>query len=89
MCLSVPAQIVSFDGDMAQCAVGGVITHASIQMIAHADLKIGDFVLLHTGFALQKISEEEAVATLALFEEFETLNQSLDEEEKKTGQRIV
>ncbi len=89
MCLSVPAQIVSLEGDMAQCAVGGVITHASIQMIAHEDLKIGDFVLLHTGFALQKISEEEAVATLALFEEFETFNQSLDEEEKKTGQRIV
>ena len=89
MCLSIPAKIETIDGDMAICSVGGATYEASIQMLAINELAPGDYVLLHTGFAIQKISKEEAEASLALFEEYEAFNQMLDEEEKQTGKRIV
>lgn len=87
MCLSIPAKVESIEGEMAIVSVGGTTYEASLQMIDH--VKIGDYVLLHTGFAIQKISEEDAVETLKIFEEFEDLNQRLDEEEKTTGNRIT
>ncbi|PKP53990.1 MAG: HypC/HybG/HupF family hydrogenase formation chaperone [Bacteroidetes bacterium HGW-Bacteroidetes-1] len=89
MCLSIPAKIESIDGETAVCSVGGTTYTASIQMLDINDLAPGDYVLLHTGFALQKISKEEAEATLELFDEFETFNEKLDQEEIKSGQRIV
>ncbi|MBU1008800.1 MAG: HypC/HybG/HupF family hydrogenase formation chaperone [Bacteroidetes bacterium] len=89
MCLSIPAKIEQIEGDMALCTVGGAEYHASIQMLDYEELNVGDYVLLHTGFAIQKISKEEADATLKIFNEFEKLNVSLDEEEIQTGKRIV
>ena len=80
MCLSIPAKIESIDGEMAQVSVGGATYNASLQLLD--DVKIGDFILLHTGFAIQKISPEEAEETLKLFNEFEDLNKQMDEEEK-------
>lgn len=87
MCLSIPAKIEEIDGDMARVTVGDTSYNASLQMID--DVKVGDFVLLHTGFAIQKISPEEAEETLRIFEEFEELNEELDKEEKESGERIV
>lgn len=89
MCLSIPARIEVIEGEMATCTVGGAVYQASIEMLDPAELAPGDYVLLHTGFALQKISKEEAEETLRLFDEFEQLNEALDEEERHTGQRIV
>jgi len=89
MCLSIPARIESIEGEMALCSVGGTQYQASLQMLEVEELNPGDYVLLHTGFALQKISEEEAIETLKLFEEFSVFNDALDEEERQTGQRIV
>lgn len=87
MCLSIPAKIDSIEGEMAMVSVGNVTYKASLQLLE--DVKVGDYILLHTGFAIQKISEEEAAETLRIFEEFEDLNKQLDDEEKKTGERIV
>lgn len=89
MCLSIPAKIESIDGDMAVCSVGGATYEASIELLDSATLSPGDYVLLHTGFALQKISQEEAEETLRLFDEFEQLNEALDQEEQRTGTRII
>jgi hydrogenase expression/formation protein HypC len=80
MCLSVPAKIVEINGEMARVAVGETIVNASLQMLD--DVKIGDYVLLHTGFALQKISAADAAETLALFEELEEINKEMDREEQ-------
>ncbi len=80
MCLSVPAKIVEINGEMARVAVGETIVNASLQMLD--DVEIGDYVLLHTGFALQKISAADAAETLALFEELEELNKEMDREEQ-------
>jgi len=87
MCLSIPAKIESIEGDMALVSIGGAEYRASLQMIE--DVKVGDYILLHTGFAIQKISPEEAAETLQIFEEFDELNKQLDDEESKTGERIV
>jgi hydrogenase expression/formation protein HypC len=87
MCLSVPAQVISIEGDLASVSVGGTILNANLNLVE--DIKVGDYILLHTGFALQKIDEEEALETLKIFEEFGELNQELDREEEETGQRIT
>ena len=87
MCLSIPAKIDSIDGNMAMVSVGGVTYKASLQLLD--DVQVGDYILLHTGFAISKISEEDAAETLRIFEEFEDLNKQMDEEEKEGGKRGV
>ncbi len=87
MCLSIPAKIESIEGDNALVSVGGTTYKANLQMLD--DVKAGDYVLLHTGFAIQKLSEEEAKETLKVFKEFKELNEQLDLEEKESGKRIV
>ena len=87
MCLSIPAKVEQIDGEMAVVSVGGTKYNASLQMLD--DVKIGDYILLHTGFAIQKLSPEEATESLLVFKEFEELNVQLDEEEKDTGNRII
>lgn len=87
MCLSIPAKVEKVEGENAVVSIGGTTYNASLQMLD--DIKAGDYVLLHTGFAIQKISPEEAVETLKVFDEYEQLNKQLDEEEKETGQRII
>ncbi|MCX6326504.1 MAG: HypC/HybG/HupF family hydrogenase formation chaperone [Bacteroidia bacterium] len=67
MCLSIPAMIVSIDGSMAEVSAGGTIFKAGLHMIENAI--VGDYILLHAGFAIQKISEKEAAETIKLFEE--------------------
>jgi hydrogenase expression/formation protein HypC len=87
MCLSIPARIDKIDGEMAHVTVGEASYKASLQLLDN--VKEGDYVLLHTGFAIQKISKEEAEETMKLFEEFEEMNKELDREEEETGRRIV
>jgi hydrogenase expression/formation protein HypC len=67
MCLSIPARIVAIDGDMADVSAGGAIFKAGLHMIGNA--RVGDYILLHAGFAIQKISEKEAEETIRLLEE--------------------
>jgi len=67
MCLSIPAKVLSVDGNMARASVGGAIVDTSLHLVEN--VVPGDYVLIHTGFALQKISEEEALETIRLIEE--------------------
>ena len=68
MCLSVPARVLQVhDRHWATVDVGGTSKRISIDLVE--DVQAGDYVLLHVGFALQKLDEEEAQGTLALFEE--------------------
>ena len=73
MCLSIPARIISIEGSMAEVSCGGTIFKAGMQMIENP--KPGDYILLHAGFAIQKISEEEAAETLRLLKEMEDVNE--------------
>ncbi|MBC8343063.1 MAG: HypC/HybG/HupF family hydrogenase formation chaperone [Bacteroidetes bacterium] len=80
MCLSVPAKVLEIHGEMAKVSLGGIEYEASLQIVE--DIQVGDYVLLHTGYAIQKLSEEEAMETLKLFEELKELNKQIEEEEK-------
>jgi len=67
MCLAMPAKILSIDGDEAEVDFGGVIRKTNVSMV---DAKVGEYVIIHAGFAIQKVDEEEAKETLQLWNEF-------------------
>jgi hydrogenase expression/formation protein HypC len=67
MCLAIPAKVKSIDGVEAEVEVGGVSRKASIILTPEA--KVGDYVLLHTGYSINVIDEEEAQETLKIFQE--------------------
>ena len=63
MCLAVPMEVVEIDGHDAVCSVGGVRRRVSLYMIEHEEPRVGDHVLVHVGYAIQKVSPEEALET--------------------------
>jgi hydrogenase expression/formation protein HypC len=67
MCLAVPAKIIDRQDMMATVEVSGVIRKVSMMLLP--DAKVGDYVLVHAGFAIQTVDEEEARRTLELLEE--------------------
>ncbi|MFK5854663.1 MAG: HypC/HybG/HupF family hydrogenase formation chaperone [Bacteroidota bacterium] len=89
MCLSIPARVDKIIGDMATCTVGESSYDASLELISNEDVKVGDYVLIHTGFALQKLDTEDALETLKTFEEFKALNDKMDKEEKEQNKRLI
>jgi len=69
MCLSLPARVISVSGDVAEVSVGGAVFSAGLQMVQ--DVAVGDYILLHAGFAIEKLSEKEALETLRLLKEMD------------------
>ena len=67
MCLAVPAQVTAIDGQMARVVRSGVARNVSLMLLP--DAKVGDFVLVHAGFAMQKVEERDAFETDALLAE--------------------
>jgi len=67
MCLAIPALIKSIEGKEAVVEIGGISRKASLWLTPEA--KVGDYVLLHTGYAIAVLDEEEAKETLKLIEE--------------------
>lgn len=70
MCLSIPVKIMAIEGDYATVSFGGNSYKAGLQLTDN--LKVGDYVLLHAGFAIQKIDRKEAEETLRLIDEMNT-----------------
>ena len=64
MCLGVPMQVMTIADDLAVCEIDGVRREASLMMLA--DVQIGDYVLIHAGFAIERIDATEAQLTLAI-----------------------
>jgi hydrogenase expression/formation protein HypC len=69
MCLAVPMRIKSVDGFEAVCEAKGIERSISLFMLQGEPLAPGDHVLVHVGYAIQKVSEEEARLTWELFDE--------------------
>jgi len=66
MCLAVPGKIVNIEGDVGDVDFGGVIRKANITMV---EAKVGDWAIIHAGFAIEIMDEEEAQKTLELWNE--------------------
>ena len=68
MCVGVPMQIVSIDDDTAVTEVDGVKREVSLMLLSD-EVKVGDFVIVHAGFAISRLDEEDARETLAMMRE--------------------
>jgi hydrogenase expression/formation protein HypC len=73
MCLAVPVKVVSIEGNEAEVEIGGVRRRVSIVLTPEA--RVGDYVLLHTGYAINVINEAEAQETLKILEEMASLDE--------------
>ncbi|MCE7875400.1 HypC/HybG/HupF family hydrogenase formation chaperone [bacterium CPR1] len=67
MCLAIPGRILSLSADLATVEVSGVRREVNIALLP--ELKVGDWVLIHVGFALSRLNEEEARQTLSYLEQ--------------------
>ncbi len=77
MCLAVPVKVVSIQDTEAEVEIGGVRRRVSITLTPEA--KVGDYVLLHTGYAINVIDEAEAQETLKLLTEMISLGEDVEE----------
>ncbi|CAA6805257.1 MAG: [NiFe] hydrogenase metallocenter assembly protein HypC [uncultured Sulfurovum sp.] len=71
MCLSIPSKVVKISDDETMCTVDtmGVQRDANLMMMADGDINLGDYVLLHIGFVMNKIDEKEALASIDTYKE--------------------
>ncbi|NCO01521.1 MAG: HypC/HybG/HupF family hydrogenase formation chaperone [Epsilonproteobacteria bacterium] len=82
MCLSIPSKVVKIDQEQNVATVDtmGVQREASLDLMSEGDVKVGDYVLLHIGFIMNKIDEEDALLSLETYRE---IIEAMDEEERQ------
>ena len=76
MCIGIPAKVVEIQGTSGKVDYQGVQRETSFLMLP--DVKVGDYVILHAGFAIKKLSAEEAEETLRLIEEMVRIEKEAD-----------
>ena len=69
MCLAAPARVISISDRVAKVDYGGVETRCRLDTLTE-EVAVGDYVLIHTGFAIRRLSPEDGEETLRLFDEF-------------------
>lgn len=76
MCLALPAQVISIDSttEMAKVSLGGIVKEISLALVN--DVIVGDYVLIHVGFALNKLDEDDALKTLEAFAELKRFQEN-------------
>lgn len=82
MCLSIPSKVVKISEDNTMCTVDtmGVQRDANLMMMDADDVQIGDYVLLHIGFVMNKIDEDEAMTSIETYKE---ILEVMNEEEQR------
>lgn len=69
MCLGIPMQIQEIDGFIAHCEAKGVTRDVNLFMLQHEELEPEDFVVVHVGYAIQKITPQEAQSVWEIYDE--------------------
>jgi len=69
LCLAIPAKVIKIEGEKAEVEIGGIRKEASLALVTDQGVGIGDYVLIHTGYAITKIDEEEAESILKTWRE--------------------
>jgi len=77
MCLGIPMQIIAINGFNARCTAKGIEREVSLFMLQHEPIAIGDFVMVHVGYALQKMTPQEAQSTWELLDEMLALESEM------------
>jgi len=72
MCLGIPMQIKQIDGFTARCEAKGIEREVSLFMLQHEELKPDDFVVVHVGYAIQKVTPQEARSAWEIYDEMLT-----------------
>ncbi|MDD5159133.1 MAG: HypC/HybG/HupF family hydrogenase formation chaperone [Sulfuricurvum sp.] len=82
MCLSIPSKVVSIDteNNVATVDTMGIQRTAGLDLMEEGSVQIGDYVLLHIGFIMNKIDEEDALESLRVYQE---ILEKLDEEDRR------
>jgi hydrogenase expression/formation protein HypC len=82
MCLSIPSKVVKISEDETMCTVDtmGVKRDASLLMMIGEEINIGDYVLLHIGFVMNKIDDQEALIAIETYKE---ILESMNEEDRQ------
>ena len=69
MCLAIPMKVVRIDGYNAHCEAKGVGRDVSLFMMLNEDVNVGDFVMVHVGYAIQKVTPHDAYSAWELFDQ--------------------
>lgn len=69
MCLAIPMQVIEVDGFEARCEAKGVERKVSLFMMQDQTVEPGDFLMVHVGYAIQKVSEQDAQSAWELFDQ--------------------
>ena len=82
MCLSIPSKVIKIDKEknIATVDTMGVSREASLDLMAEDEVKVGDYVLLHIGFVMNKIDEEDALLSIETYKE---ILEKLDAEDRQ------
>ena len=78
MCLAVPAQVMAINGLEAEVDLSGV--KRTISVLMTPEVRVGDYVLIHTGFSISVLDEQEALETLTIFRELDELTAKMAQE---------
>ncbi len=74
MCLAIPMQIKTIDGFQCTCEARGIEREVSLFLLQEESVELGDHVLVHVGYAIQKVSQSEAASSWQLFDEILAAN---------------
>jgi len=79
MCLAVPMRILAIEGLKARCEAKGIRRDVSLMLLQHETLAPGDMVMVHVGYAIQTMTDEEAKASWELLDEMLAADPSLED----------
>jgi hydrogenase expression/formation protein HypC len=69
MCLGIPMEVIAVNGYLARCSAHGIERDVSLFLLQDGSVSIGEFVMVHVGYAIQKMTSQEARSTWELFDE--------------------
>lgn len=69
MCLAIPMQVVEINGYNARCEAKGIEREVSLFLLQGEPVEVGDYLMVHVGYAIQKMSEEEARSAWEVYDE--------------------
>jgi len=86
MCLGIPMKILAIEHFMARCEAKGVERDVSLFMLQDEPAKIGDYVVVHVGYAIQKMTETEALTAWQIYDEMLALEQQAQQASQNSDQ---